>query len=459
MTLLDAPKWQVGFFVMMALVAIGYMSVKVGENPNVLSGGKRYHFFVDDAGGLIKGSQVKISGIPVGIIKNIALENGKARVDIVVSGDYPISTSSVARIRTQGILGDKYIDIYPGSVTDPPLGDGEVIQKVMAEGSLDQVITKVGQIADDIKEVSKNISEAVTEDGTDRHIVGRVIRNIERLTADLSEIAADNKNEIRQIVKQLNNVTKSLDEVMNSADDGGARVKLKSALTRLDNSLKNIEEITNKLNQGEGTLGKLISDEGAAEVVENTLDSVDAVFGGVSTLMTSLHFQSVYLGEFGAARTQVGVKLEPGPDRHYYLAVVDDPSGLREVVDTKLTQGGVVTETREEKTYLSKTKFSLWFAKTFYDFTIRAGLIESSGGLGIDYSFFRERLLFSLELMEFSKLNIRAQLQARLWRGLYAIAGIQDLAQKGNKNSSYFGISLLISNEDLILLMSRGPSF
>jgi phospholipid/cholesterol/gamma-HCH transport system substrate-binding protein len=457
MKLLDAPKLKVGLFAVTIAAIIAFMAVQVGDNPKLLAGGQKVYFLIPDAGGLIKGSQVKMAGIPVGVIRDIRLQDGKARVEMSVVTDTPLTLSAVVRIKSHGILGDKYVDIYPGSPTDPVLGSGEQIEKVQDHGSLDQVIGQVSQISDYIKQISANLAEAVTEDGTNRHVLGRIVRNVEKLTADISEITGQNKEQIGEIVRQLNNVTRSLDEIINDPSDKGLKNRLQVAMTRLDNSLKNIEEITGKINSGNGTLGKLISDESTSDKIENTLDGIESLFGGISTLQTSIDFQSQYLGAIGGSRTQVGVRLQPGLDRYYYLGIVDDPSGVVEITDTRVTQGNSSTLTTEEKRYYNKIKFSLWFAKTYYQLTVRAGLIESSGGLGFDYLIFRDRLQLSMELFDFNKLNLRAFAQYRIWKGLSATVGVQDILNKGNKYSGYIGLGLLLTNDDLVLLLSSMP--
>jgi len=458
MKLLDAPKLKVGIFAVGITLIVAYMAIQVGDNPKLLAKGQKVYFLIPDASGLIKGSQVKMSGIPVGIIRDIRLQDAKARVEISVVVDTPLTLSAVARIKSQGILGDKFVDIYPGSLTDPVLAEGERIEKVQDQGSLDQVIGQVSQISEYIRQISANLADAVTEEGTNRHVLGRIVRNVERLTADLSEITSENKEQIGEIVTQLNNVTRSLDEIINEPGEKGLKNRVQVAMTRLDNSLKNIEEITGKINNGNGTLGKLISDESTSDKIESTLDGIENLFGGIATLQTSLDFQSQYLGAIDGNRTQVGVKLQPGPDRHYYLGIVDDPSGIVEITDTKVTQGGTSTLTTEEKIFRNKIKFNLWFAKTYHDLTVRAGLIESSGGVGFDYMMFNDRVQFSIEMFEFSAFNLRSFITYRMWRGLYATAGVQDIFNNGNKHSSYVGLGLLLTNDDLVLLLSSMPS-
>ncbi len=458
MTLLTAPKLKVGLFAIMVLVGTAYMALKVGDNPSLMSGGHEHYFMLPDAGGLVKGSQVKVSGIPVGIIRDIKLVGAEAKIVLLINEDLSVTTSSAARIKSQGILGDKYVDIYPGSPTDAPLVEGQEIVKVIDQGSLDKVVSDIGQVSESIKLVAKNLAEAVSDDGTNKHVLGRILLNVETLTRDLAEVTSENKHEVAEIIDNLNSVTKTLDEVINEKGPDGSKSKLKISMERLDNSLKNIEEITEKINKGEGTLGKLVSDEATAEKVENAIDGINELLGGANSIETRLDFQAQYLGNIGGAKTLVGVELVPGIDRAYYLGIVDDPSGLVETTDIAITSPSGVTDTSEKKTYHNKLKFNIWFAKSFYNLTVRAGLFESSGGVGFDYHIIPNKLKFSTEFLEFSNLNMRAYFQYNLWKGVSVTAGAQDIFNNGKKYSGYLGAGILLTNDDLKMLLTSLPT-
>lgn len=457
MNLLKAGEFKVGALVLGIASLIAVMSVQVSDNPNFLGRNKTAHFLLPDAGGLVKNSQIKVAGIPVGVIADISLQDGMARVDLNLKPDVTLTVSAAVKIRSQGILGDKYIDVYPGSPTDPPLEAGGQIMSVHDKGSLDNVIAQVGDIAGSLKEVAQNLKEAVSEDGSRKHVLGRIVLNIEKITADLSDVTAANKGKINDIVDQVHGITKTLDDVLNDPTDKGFKKRWSVALERIDNSLKNIDEITSKINRGEGTIGKLISDEQTAEKVENAIDGINDFVGGASSLQTGLDFKADYLANIGKTKTSVGIRLQPGLDRYYYLGVVDDPAGVVETTDTRTTNGAGETFITEEKTYHNKLKFNLQFAKNFYDLTVRAGLFENAGGVGFDYNLMRNRLKLTLEAFELSQLNLRAQAQYSVWKGVYVTGGVSDILNKGKKYSNYLGAGLLLTNDDLKLLMTKLP--
>lgn len=457
MNLLRAAEFKVGLLVLAVASLIAYMSLQVSDDPSFLGRSNEAWFVLPDAAGLVKNSAIKSAGIPVGVIKDIKLQDGMARIDITVRSDIKLTVSAAVELKSQGILGDRYIEIYPGSPTDPPLPRRGQIINVKDKGSLDNVMKQVSDITDSLKDVAKNLKEAVSEDGTRKHVLGRIVMNVEKITQDIADMTSVNKEKLNKIIDQVNNVTETLDEALNDESDEGFKATWKRTLTRIDSTMKNIDEITTKVNKGEGTIGKLINDEQTVEELNTAIDGVNNFLDTAGKTQTGLDFHSDYLNDIGLTKTTVALKIQPGLDRYYLLGIVDDPAGVVETTDTKLTASGATTETTEVKTYHNKVKFNAQFAKNFYNFTVRGGLIENSGGVGFDYLFFRDRLKFSIEAFEFSNLNLRSQMQYNVYKGIYLVGGMSDILDKGNKRSSYLGAGLLLTNDDLKMLMTKLP--
>lgn len=458
MSFLKSVEFKVGLLVVMISGIIAVMSMRVSDDPNFLGRKKSAWFYMQDANGLVKNSAIKTAGIPIGTIKDIKLQEGQARVEIEMSPDVDLRVSAVIEIKSQGILGDKFIGLNPGNLTDPPLEDGGRILNVTEKGSLDNLITQVGDVAGSLSATAKVLKESVEGEGTRAHILGRIVSNIERVTEDLSKITGENKEQISEIVDQVNGITKTLNEAINDESEHGFKKTWKNAMVRIDNSLKNIEEITDKVNKGEGTIGKLISDENTAEQVSSAIEGVNQLVGAANTIQTGIDFHGDYLGEAGEFKSNVGIKIQPGLDRYYYIGIVDDPMGVVETTKTKADVTNVgVTETKETKTFYNKTKFTLLYAKNFYNFTLRGGIIENSGGMGVDYTFFRDRFKLSMEAFNFSKVNLRANLQYNFYKGLYVLGGYNDMLNKDDRGSYYLGAGLFLTNDDLKMFASKVP--
>lgn len=458
MNWLRAAEFKVGLLVIVVGSLIAVMSMQVSDDPSYLGRSKKAWFLLPNAGGLVKNSTVRSAGIPVGIIKDISLQDGQARVDITIKSEVPLTTSASIEIKAQGILGDSHVEVGPGSPTDPPLPENAQILNIKAKGSLDNLMAEVGEVAVSLKVVAKNLQEATSEEGSRKSVLGRIVKNIETITKDLSEVTAANKgkvgdivDEIHDVVGEVHDVTTSLKSIADDNSDKG----LKKTWEHLSASLKSLDEVAGKINRGDGTLGKLISDEATAEKVETAIDGLNEMVNSASRIQTAMDFRTDYLGTVGNWKSTLGIYIQPGLDRFYYLGVVDDPAGVVEKTRT-VTTGSVNTDNTEQKTYSNKTKVTLLFGKNFWNFAIRGGIIENSGGFGVDYYFFRRKLKVTSELFNFSNMNWRTFVTYYFYRGLYINAGINDTLDKNGIRSGYVGAGLYLTNDDLKLLLSKG---
>lgn len=451
MNLLRATEFKVGLLVIIVGSLIAVMSMQVSDDPSYLGRSKKAWFLLPNAGGLVKNSAVRSAGIPVGVIKDIRLQDGQARVDITIKSEIPLTTSAAIEIKAQGILGDSHVEVYPGSPTDPPLGDNAQILTIKSKGSLDSLMAEVGEVASSLKVVAKNLEEATSEDGTRKHILGRIVKNIETITNDLAHVTSENKDKIGEIVDQIHDVTSSLQTIANDNGDKG----LKKTWEHLSATVKNLDDVTSKISRGEGTIGKLVSDETTAEKVESAIDGVNDLVGAASRIQTAMDFRTEYLGTVGSWKSTIGVYIQPGLDRFYYLGVVSDPAGVVETTRTQ-TSGSTTSDITEKKTYENKIKFTLLFGKNFWDLTLRGGIIENGGGFGIDYYFFRRKLKLSTEFFDFTRTNWRTFATYYFYRGLYVDIGINDALDKNGARSGYAGAGLYLTNDDLKLLLTKG---
>lgn len=457
MSFLKTPEFKVGLLVVAIGAVIAFMSLQISDDPSYLSRSKRAWFLLPNAAGLVKGSAIKAAGIPVGVIKNITLQDGQARIDVTVRSDVGLTRSASVAMKANGILGDKSVEVYPGTVGDPELEDGGQILNVKGGGGLDDVMGQVTELAASLKDVSNNLREAVSGDGTDKHVLGRIVLNIEKLTADLSQMTGENKDQIKQIVDEVGNITATLDELINDESEKGFKQTWKTTMESLNNSMKNVEEITGKINRGEGTIGKLVSDEQTAEEVTTAIEGISGLLDSANKISTGIDFNSYYLDKVGGAKTTIGIVVQPGLDRYYYLGIVTDPAGVVETTNISTTNAGVTNSIEETKTYKTKTKLSLLFAKNFFDWTLKGGLIEDTGGVGLDYHMFNQNLRASVEAYDFQKMQMRVTLNLRLLYGFYLTTGYNDLYNKKGANSYYAGAGLFLTNDDLKLLLARSP--
>lgn len=459
MNLLRTVEFKVGLLATVVLTLLSVMVVRVSEDPALHGRVRRNYFKVADATGLVKSSPVKMAGIPIGIIKEIRLEDGLARIEISTKKDIPLAQDARAEIRASGILGDRYIELVPGSAAASELNDGDEIVNVRSAGGMDQVMSDVAKVTKDLGDVATALREATTGTGSSKSPLGRIVGNIEVITSDLREFTQTNKKKISEIVDNLHSTTETIDDLVNDPSENGFRAAWSNAvrsLNRFDRTMENIEEITDKINSGKGTIGQLINDDETINEINTAVSGVNQMLGSATKIQTNLDFHSEYLANPGLYKTYLGVRIQPGLDRYYELQVVDDPKGVVESVKTETTSGGATSTVEEKKTFKNRVKFTALFAKNFYDFTIKGGLIENSGGIGLDYYFMRRRLRFSNELFDVREgegVRLRSSLRYSFVKGVYVIGGVDDYLR--SETSSYIGAGLDLTNDDLKALLGK----
>mgnify|MGYP003394540458 CR=1 FL=1 len=466
MTFMSAPEFKVGLLVLAVSSLIGGMSMQASEDPGYLGGKSRKHWFlVDDATGLVTNSVVKMAGVNVGSIKKITLQDNRARIDLSIQDDLPLTTNSSVRIKAFGLLGDRVVEVVlnDGKCKTPvrPRVSGAEIRNSTEGGSMDVIMDEIGKISKSLGEIAESVKEATTGPGDPKHPLGRIIRNIEKLTEDMADVVGTNKGQLTNLINQMAKLSEKLNEIMGDTQDDGFRAAWNdavSSLKRIEKALANVEEITDKVNRGEGTLGKLVNDDTIVTELNTTVKGVNELLQTARKIETSIDFHSELLTEDNKAKSFIGLRIQPGMDRYYEIAVVDDPKGVVTTVDEAVSVGGgAATNTTTVTTFKNKTRLTALFAKNFYNFTIKGGLMESEGGVGFDYYFFDRNLRLSLESFDFEDMHLRVFARYNVWKGVYLTAGGDDLADSTNV-SGFLGAGRFITNEDLKLLFARAPS-
>ncbi len=145
---------KVGVFVMVALALLAFMTLRLGKIQFGEPKGYEVWGLFDSATGLKKNAPVEMAGIQIGTVDKIELDKGRARITLRIHPDVQLPGDSVVLIRTRGVLGDKYVAVDAGSPGVPALKPGDEIPKAKVPTDLDQVMAKVGYIADDLKDIT-----------------------------------------------------------------------------------------------------------------------------------------------------------------------------------------------------------------------------------------------------------------------------------------------------------------
>lgn len=514
-----SPEAKVGLFVLLGLILLVYMSLKVGGIR--LGKGEGYDLVVrfDNVGGLDVDAPVRVAGVEVGRVKEIRLEDTKARVVLRIFPEVKIRKDFTAVIKTQGLLGEKFVELIPGRPGTPPIEPGGEIKKTITYADFERLVSQLSTISQDVKRVTESLSDVLGgKEGEAR--LRRIVENTEEISTNLEEFSRILKEEGPAVMENLKVASRSLREVIEE-NRGNLRetlstlrvasVRLEKALSsftdftekvtpKLDATIDAIRSVAEKVDKGEGTIGRLVNDATTVENLnrtlkafeefatdvkprleeavvavrdvaekinkgegtigrlvndETTVENLNKALGGVNQYIrqgerykTFISARGEYLFDAGDSKNYVSLRIQPRADKYYLLEVVDDPrnrvryheKGLREPAD--------------------KVTFSAQIAKRFKNLTVRGGLIESEGGIGLDYYMFRDRLRLTFEASDFDDDRgpfLKASATYYLNKYFFLTGGYTDIASKEGLESPFIGLGLRFEDEDIKYLLLNAP--
>ena len=109
-------EFAVGLFILVGILAILYLAIQVGSSRILGSDSKVVEARFSNIGGLNEGSNIMIAGVKVGVVGNIRLDTESlvAMVELKLNNDLVIYDDAIASIKTNGLIGDKYVSLDPG---------------------------------------------------------------------------------------------------------------------------------------------------------------------------------------------------------------------------------------------------------------------------------------------------------------------------------------------------------
>lgn len=304
---------KVGIFVVLGIIFLTYMTVNIEKIQ--VTGEKGYNVYVslDTAQGLVKNSTAKTAGVEIGRITDISLTDKKAKLTINLPHHIKLRKDAKAYVKMESLLGEKFLEIDPGSISAPEIKPGEEIQQGAPPPDMDKLIGQLNSIASDIKSITLPISEAIGgKDGKEsiksivdnireastsfNHImknnddkIDRIMTNMEKFTRDLPAISKDTRN----LVANLNDISKKVETgegtIGKLVNDDAIYREAKDAITIARETLDTVSKISKKIEEGEGTLGKLITDANAYDKMMDTLTDLKATFTNAKDVLNNLN--------------------------------------------------------------------------------------------------------------------------------------------------------------------------
>lgn len=280
---------RVGLLLLVAL-ALGMAAIfLVGERRNLFSAKNDYFIRFDSVSGLQEGSNVQLDGVGVGSIAAVDLSEDvrKNQIEIRIRVEERfaarIREDSMARIRTLGLLGDKYIEISSGSQSFPEVPEGGTIGTAPVAD-----VDRLRASGEDLVNNVTRITEQLTT------ILGRMERG-EGILGELTKDVEPNRKVTTEFIATLDSIRAMFDEFREGEGplprmlgDRALGDKLESTVTRLDSLLGQAES-------GEGALSMLLTDGAQKERLERTLVSLERTAVNLESASESLREERALL--------------------------------------------------------------------------------------------------------------------------------------------------------------------
>jgi len=426
---------KIGLFLAIGLAILAGFIFVVGDISTLFEK-KGYILYThfNTVAGLEKKTLVRVAGVKVGTVEDITLKDGRAEVAMNIDSELEISRDSKATLASLGLLGEKYIEISPG-VEEDMVQPGETIGS-LPPVSFDQLGIILSSVGDDIKSTSKAMRDLLGE-GEARVNIKEILQNLSSVSAELNEFFGENKplltQSLEKSAKAIENfdqnitaISQNLDELIlllkDTVEENRKSLKgnlegIDGLISRAEDAIKALNEALEKINKGEGTLGKLIEDPSLYEKTEQTINEVRDIISPVSSSRWDLGLKAEYFAKSDLFRGTLSLGFWPSSDKFLLAQAVHDPWQDK---FTYSAQGGI-----------------RWGV-----FSPRAGIMESKFGVGLDLYALKDKVIFTIEGFDF---NRDPRPHFRAWTSLVAskyihiLLGLSDFTLSENREF-YFGM-------------------
>ncbi|MCP5405789.1 MAG: MCE family protein [Pseudomonadaceae bacterium] len=469
---------KVGALVIAALGGLVWLSAQSGVVGTSLGTPASRHLSstFNDVEGISVGSPVKMAGVPVGEVTAVELQpTGNAIIRYTVRKDVPVPADVTAQITTSGLIGERYLALVPGASTLSPEGQAILLPppatSIPSAGG-----AGAGDVAGNFGKVGEDL-QAMT--GTLRTVLGdpENAQKIQQIIDGLASFANNVNAGSNGTFAKFDNLADTLNRLASRLESGDSTLGAllakdngqgKETLANLNAAMADLRGVMSKINNGEGTIGKLINDPQTADKIDSALDTLSQVGERVEQFRTEVDFQGYALtNESGIGKGGVQVTLQPRPTRFYVIGASADgfASTSRNPSDARGPYFG--------RDFGPETKYTAQFGHVFQDaiggqdVAVRVGLKDNTGGVGLDTALPTGTAIGDIELSsdvyDFAGNNTPGsdvphwdvKAKVNLWeKMLYAVTGYDNILSQ-DYGSPIIGLGLRFQDDDLKYILGK----
>jgi phospholipid/cholesterol/gamma-HCH transport system substrate-binding protein len=241
------------------------------KGSSILDNEINVHTLYADVEGLVVGANVTINGLNVGKVKKIDFDENfeKIKVSFSLRSDLTFSNQSIAQLYEAGLIGGKAIAILPDYSAARPVQDDDVLPSTIKPGLTELVNQQIAPLqnkleglltsADSLFAGVSNVLNYNTQNNLKLALEGvtQSIDNVNKLSNSLSRVVNSNEKVFNSTLSHLEHTTNNLAILSDSLK----QMPLASTVQHLEKTTAQIQQLVEKMEKGEGSLGKLLNEE------------------------------------------------------------------------------------------------------------------------------------------------------------------------------------------------------
>lgn len=271
-----------------ASLTILYFGFNYLKGINLFASTNHYFAIYDDTGGLGVSNSVVINGLAVGRVSDITiLQNKKNRILVRfdVEKSIKMGSGTVAKLANLDFLGSKAIDLEVDTDFSRVLQKGDTMESYIESGITEFLSEKGAPLAEDLGVTIKNLNLLLSDFKTKSEEIDPAVGDLVEAMSSLKFMMQDNEKTAGVLLRNINKTTQELNEVLVDIRPLIAKATQVVDTVNLDDIHKSLEktrelltsfnQTIGNLNDGEGTAGKLLTDDSLYVNLNNTAASLD----------------------------------------------------------------------------------------------------------------------------------------------------------------------------------------
>ena len=277
---------KVGLLAVVTLAML-YFGFRFLKGSDFFSSTKKYQVIYDNIDGLVASNPVRINGLSVGQVKAIKIlqdQGNKMLVTLELQKDILVTTGTEAILSDDGLLGGKEIQLSIKSGR-PELEDGGMLVSAKETGLTSLIREKTLPVLNNVDSLTYQLNRVVGQFDQTGAVLKQTLQSASTGMRTLELTVNENRAGLRATLANVNNLAKSLNEterqlnpILAKADnlvDSLQGLQLKQTLLTVNKTVGSLQQLLADINNGQGSLGKLTSDEALYHNVNATTMSLE----------------------------------------------------------------------------------------------------------------------------------------------------------------------------------------